>query len=170
MHSSLLSALSNPKFRCAAALIAVALVAAGCASRRPAPVEDRTAAQPPPIASVPQPAPPAAGAPSAPVPTYTVKRGDTLHQIALDSGLDYRELAAWNNIENANVIRVGQVLARGTGTTADPNASVTAQEVARVSRRRRCVHRRPSLPPRRHRGRNRRCRRVGAHLRRMRRT
>ena len=28
-------------------------------------------------------------------------------QIALDHGLDYRELAAWNNIENINVIRVG---------------------------------------------------------------
>jgi len=131
MHSSLLSALSNPQFRCAAALIAVALVAAGCASRRPAPVEDRSAAQPPPSASVPQTAPPAGGAPSAPVPTYTVKRGDTLHQIALDSGLDYRELAAWNNIENANVIRVGQVLRLAApGTTADGNAPVTAQEVA----------------------------------------
>jgi len=45
-----------------------------------------------------------------PVPTYTVKRGDTLYQIALDNGLDYRELAAWNNIENVNLIRVGQVL------------------------------------------------------------
>ena len=44
------------------------------------------------------------------MPTYTVKRGDTLYQIALDNGLDYRELAAWNNIENINVIRVGQVL------------------------------------------------------------
>jgi len=77
------------------------------------------------------PAPPVAGAPSAPAPTYTVKRGDTLHQIALDSGLDYRELAAWNNIENANVIRVGQVLRLAApGATADPNAPVAAQEVA----------------------------------------
>ena len=30
--------------------------------------------------------------------------------IALDNGLDYRDLAAWNNIENINRIRVGQVL------------------------------------------------------------
>jgi len=43
-------------------------------------------------------------------PTYTVKSGDTLYKIALDNGLDYRELAAWNNIENVNLIRVGQVL------------------------------------------------------------
>jgi lipoprotein NlpD len=42
--------------------------------------------------------------------TYTVKSGDTLYKIALDNGLDYRELAAWNNIENVNLIRVGQVL------------------------------------------------------------
>jgi lipoprotein NlpD len=39
-----------------------------------------------------------------------VKRGDTLYAIALDHGLDYRELAAWNNLENINVIRTGQVL------------------------------------------------------------
>jgi lipoprotein NlpD len=44
------------------------------------------------------------------VPTYTVKRGDTLYLIALDKGLAYRDLAAWNNIDNPNVIRVGQVL------------------------------------------------------------
>ena len=37
-----------------------------------------------------------AAEPEAPGPTYTVKRGDTLYQIALDNGLDYRELAAWN--------------------------------------------------------------------------
>ena len=42
--------------------------------------------------------------------TYTVKRGDTLRQIAVDHGLDYRDLAAWNNIENINRLSVGQVL------------------------------------------------------------
>lgn len=41
---------------------------------------------------------------------YTVKKGDTLYSIALDNGLDYKELAAWNNIENPNLILVGQVL------------------------------------------------------------
>jgi lipoprotein NlpD len=48
--------------------------------------------------------------PEAPPRLYTVKRGETLAQIALEQGLDYRELAVWNNIENPNVIRVGQVL------------------------------------------------------------
>ncbi|WP_374691542.1 peptidoglycan DD-metalloendopeptidase family protein [Accumulibacter sp.] len=50
---------------------------------------------------------------------YVVKRGDTLHSIALDHGLDYRELAAWNNIENPNRILVGQVLrVRAPGAAA----------------------------------------------------
>ena len=103
-------ALSNPVFRVAVAVACAAVLLAGCATRRPAPVEDRTmAGAQAPVVVVPPAGAPAATQP-APVPTYTVKRGDTLHQIALDTGLDYRELAAWNNIENVNVIRVGQVL------------------------------------------------------------
>ncbi|HET7380396.1 MAG TPA: transglycosylase SLT domain-containing protein, partial [Gaiellales bacterium] len=42
--------------------------------------------------------------------THTVKRGETLVGIALQYGLDYRELAAWNNITNPNVISPGRVL------------------------------------------------------------
>jgi lipoprotein NlpD len=92
-----------------ACLIAVIVVLAGCATHNAAPVLERTPLAPPPM-----PAP--AAEPSAPpgvevaVPTYTVKRGDTLYLIALDKGLAYRDLAAWNNIDNPNVIRVGQVL------------------------------------------------------------
>ena len=41
---------------------------------------------------------------------YTVKKGDTLYSIALDNGQSYRDVAAWNNIENPNMIRVGQSL------------------------------------------------------------
>ena len=106
-------ALSNAVFRVAVAVACAAVLLAGCATRRPAPVEDRTMAntQAPVVVVPPAGAPAVPGAAQpAPVPTYTVKRGDTLHQIALDTGLDYRELAAWNNIENVNVIRVGQVL------------------------------------------------------------
>jgi len=91
-----------------AAVIALVFVLASCASRRPAPVEDRSTRPPPPATAV------TPAAPALPVeatgPTYTVKRGDTLYAIALDHGLDYRELAAWNNLENINVIRTGQVL------------------------------------------------------------
>lgn len=41
---------------------------------------------------------------------YTVRRGDTLFSIALDHGLDYRELAEWNGITDPGVISVGQSL------------------------------------------------------------
>jgi len=42
--------------------------------------------------------------------SYTVRRGDTLYSIALDHGLDYRELASWNELADPNVIRVDQTL------------------------------------------------------------
>jgi len=42
--------------------------------------------------------------------TYTVKRGDTLYTVALDHGLDYKELAGWNQLADANLIKVGQQL------------------------------------------------------------
>jgi lipoprotein NlpD len=61
------------------------------------------------------PAAPVAEAPAPPpeekpIPTHVVKRGETLVGIALQHGLDYRELAAWNNVTNPNRIETGQVL------------------------------------------------------------
>jgi len=108
----------------ARALMTAAIVlAAGCMTRPPAPVSERTPLSPAPQ----QPsATPAAESPrerepeAPPPPTYTVKRGDTLAQIALDAGLDYRELASWNGIENPNVIRVGQVLVMAAPGSALP--------------------------------------------------
>jgi lipoprotein NlpD len=101
-------------------------------TRPPAPVVERGPFPPSPAGQVPR-AP--EGLPGreaeAPQPqTYTVKRGDTLYQIALDHGLDYRELAAWNNIDNVNVIRVGQILVLGPpsgqpGAATAPLAAVT---------------------------------------------
>jgi len=41
---------------------------------------------------------------------YTVKPGDRLLRIAMDNGQNWRDLVKWNNLENANVIEVGQVL------------------------------------------------------------
>jgi lipoprotein NlpD len=103
-------------------LVAVALVAAGCASR-PVPVEDRLISRSAlPGAGAPLRAPATAVAELPPAATYTVKRGDTLHQIALDTGLDYRDLAAWNNIGNANRIFPGQVLRLAAPGAAAPIA------------------------------------------------
>jgi lipoprotein NlpD len=96
----------------AAVLAAAAL--AGCAntSRTPAPVEDRSpgarAAQPAVVAEPPKVLP---GAENAGKPGYyTVRPGDTLLRIALEHGQNHRDIARWNNLENINVIEVGQVL------------------------------------------------------------
>jgi len=100
--------------RVAIALLVV--LVAGCATRAPAPVDDRRpapAAQPrPPVlqatpaASSASPAGSAAARPG----HYTVKRGDTLYSIALEHGADFRELALWNKLEDPSKIRVGQEL------------------------------------------------------------
>jgi lipoprotein NlpD len=41
---------------------------------------------------------------------YTVKNGDTLYSIAWRYGLDYQQLASWNNISSGYVIQPGQQL------------------------------------------------------------
>ena len=127
----------TPSDRIRALLVAVAaaLVLVGCMTRAPVPVEERT----PPVFGYPPPAPPPA--PEArepevrPQQLYTVKRGETLAQIAIDHGLDFRELAVWNNIENPNVIRVGQVLVLSPPGQAGggPGNVVTAPLVAAPS-------------------------------------
>jgi len=86
-------------------------------SRTPAPVDDRS----PPRAA----AKPAAPAPQAlPPDTYVVKRGDTLYSIALDQGVDWRELAAWNQLADPTRLQTGQVL-----RVRPPPAAATAEGV-----------------------------------------
>jgi lipoprotein NlpD len=41
---------------------------------------------------------------------YVVRKGDTLYSIALEKGVDYHDLAAWNHLTDINHIRVGQLL------------------------------------------------------------
>jgi lipoprotein NlpD len=114
-------------WRWAVAAIA-ALVLAGCASRSrtPAPVEDRAPAvrvQPAPVMA--DPVKPLPGAENAGKPGYyTVRPGDTLIRIALDSGQNWRDIARWNNIENPNVIEVGQVLRVIPPTGGAPEVAV----------------------------------------------
>lgn len=92
------------------------LLLAGCASKtgRQAPVEERgpqsasVAADPTPGAPPPKPLP---GAENAGKPGYyTVKPGDTLIRIGLESGQNWRDLVRWNALDNPNLIEVGQVL------------------------------------------------------------
>jgi len=62
---------------------------------------------------------------------YTVKRGDTVYSIALDAGLDYKELAAWNQLDDANVIKVGQQLRLRPPPGWKPEASDAEAAVVR---------------------------------------
>ena len=41
---------------------------------------------------------------------YSVRAGDTLIRIGLENGQNWRDIARWNNIDNPNVVEVGQVL------------------------------------------------------------
>lgn len=104
------------------ALAFCAALIAGCAVLNPAPVSERTpppkpGAKPAPVAAQPDAAPkPAASVTATPLPaaspagpTYTVKQGDTLFSIGKAHGIDFRDLAAWNNIDPAS-IKVGQQL------------------------------------------------------------
>ena len=99
-----------------AVLLLAALVLAGCASRgrHPAPVEDRSSGTRAPytgVAVAPEAARPLPGAENAGKPGYyTVRPGDTLIRIGLDSGQNWRDIARWNGMDNPNVIEVGQVL------------------------------------------------------------
>lgn len=49
--------------------------------------------------------------------TYTVKKGDTLSEIAQKFGTSVDELVRINNIQNKNMIKIGQVLQLTGGTT-----------------------------------------------------
>lgn len=105
-------------------LLGSLMLAAGCSSTRvaaPAPVEDRSAAWGGAMAR--NDIKPLPGAENAGKPGYfTVRPGDTLFRIALESGQSWRDVQAWNNLANPNLIEVGQVLRVvppvGQGTTA----------------------------------------------------
>jgi len=105
------------------------LVMAGCSSNRPAPVVDTRPSTPvtKPVLATPAAAP--ATPAEAPKPSlgdkvHVIQKGDTLISVALANGLDYRELAMWNNIDNPNVIKLGETL-RLTGP-GSPSAVATA--------------------------------------------
>ena len=58
---------------------------------------------------------------------YTVKPGDTLIRIGLESGQSWKDIARWNNLENANLIEVGQVLRVVAPTAAVASAPAPAE-------------------------------------------
>lgn len=89
------------------------LLLAGCEGPGFAPIRDET--RPPPDAgkTKPQAAKPAAAAqlPQSRLEgQHIVQKGDTLFAIAFQHGLDYRDLAFWNNLTSPDLIKIGQVL------------------------------------------------------------
>lgn len=115
-----------------------ALVLAGCGTRMTkAPVEDRgtsSASSSPSSVSgmVVTPIKPLPGAENAGKPGYyTVKAGDTLIRIGLENGQGWKDIARWNNLDNANLIEVGQVLrVAPPSATAATETGVVARPVA----------------------------------------
>ncbi|HET7865324.1 MAG TPA: peptidoglycan DD-metalloendopeptidase family protein [Burkholderiaceae bacterium] len=55
---------------------------------------------------------------------YTVKAGDTLLRVALETGQNWRDIQRWNSLDNAHVLQVGEVL-RVIPLNQDPGAVVT---------------------------------------------
>ena len=110
------------------ATIVTSVVLTGCGSRGTvlsrAPVEERnaTATTGTVTASLPASTVPVTSttlAPPKPLPGienagkpgyYTVKPGDTMIRIGLDSGQNWRDVTRWNGLDNPNIIEVGQVL------------------------------------------------------------
>jgi lipoprotein NlpD len=116
----------------------VALLIGGCAtSKTPAPVEERlvggraaaaasaaaasassaatpaaTAETRPVVAALPaDPTKPLPGAENAGKPGYyTIKPGDTMIRVGLETGQNWKDLVKWNNLDNPNIVEVGQVL------------------------------------------------------------
>jgi len=116
-------------------MVVGALVLSGCGSRtlNHAPVEDRGAG-----GSVPagadaraQPAKPPPGIENAGKPGYyTVKPGDTLIRIGLETGQSHKDISRWNTLENPNRIEVGQVIRVAPPAGGDSGAVVVGKPVA----------------------------------------
>ena len=116
---------------------AAAMYLSGCSSSgvNRAPVEDRGAGVTAPVPAAIDPGPGSSaqrqqpGSENAAKPGYyTVKPGDTLIRIGLDTGQNWRDVARWNALENPNLIEVGQVLrvvAPATVALAATTAAVT---------------------------------------------
>lgn len=128
------------KLRCLAILMA-ALVA-GCVSNVPAPVTERL-----PEMREKQPVVVTVAPEASPAGYYTVKKGDTLYAIALDHGQDYRDIAAWNFLDNPNVIKVGQQLRvtppEGAAPVVETRPVASPTKVEKVER----VENRPLTAP-----------------------
>ncbi|RZL49810.1 MAG: LysM peptidoglycan-binding domain-containing protein [Variovorax sp.] len=135
----------------AGATLAATLVMAGCAapSRPAAPVEDRGTMIGAPGASAASPGTPMLttdpyGKPLPGIENYgkpgyyTVRPGDTIRRIGLETGQTWQNLVRWNNLERPDIIEVGQVLrvippgVNPVGTTPPATAAGSVDPVTGV--------------------------------------
>lgn len=109
-----------------ASVALVGAFVAGCSTgpRAPAAVSDRsaTSAQAAAQRALPR------GAENAGKPGYyTVQPGDTLMRIGLDRGYSWRDIQAWNNLDNPDRLEVGQVLRVAPPETRTATVSTPVQ-------------------------------------------
>ena len=125
------------RIRVSGAVLGLALLMAGCAtSNLPAPLEDRGTMSRKSQADVTEVAKPLPGSENLGKPGYyAVRPGDTIMRIGLDTGQNWRDVVRWNNLENPNLIEVGQVLRviPPTGTSSAGNAGSTANSAPSTS-------------------------------------
>lgn len=133
----------------AVVLLAVVLAACSSPTRNRAPVEERAPTTRTPAGAVAAPVAAAAGATATPAGSalpgaeapprlppgaenagkpgyYTVRPGDTLIRIGLETGQNWRDIVRWNNLDNPNLIEVGQVLRVARPTGNEPSAAAVA--------------------------------------------
>ena len=89
-------------------VVLAGVILAGCSTQaNRAPVEDRGQSASSSAASEkPLPGAENAGKPG----YYTIKPGDTLIKVGLEHGQSWKDIARWSNLDNPNVIEVGQVV------------------------------------------------------------
>ncbi len=119
-------------------VFALGLLAGGCATTPPAPVEDRSIGSPRVRTGHDGRHPHGAAVPARGI--HRVERGDTLYSIAFRNGLDYRDLARRNRIDPPYTIYVGQAL------RLDGEPRRAAPAVARAPARTAAAPR-PTVPP-----------------------
>ena len=91
-----------------------------CGATAPAPVEDRS--RPAERAEAPE------DRDAAPDGQHLVARGDTLYSIAFDHGLDWRDLASWNEIGSPYLIYPGQALRLSPDQAPPPDRLASAPD------------------------------------------
>ncbi|MDP3701479.1 MAG: peptidoglycan DD-metalloendopeptidase family protein [Hylemonella sp.] len=64
---------------------------------------------------------------------YTVKPGETLIRIGLETGQNWKDIAAWNNLAQPNQIEVGQVLRVTPPVVAAESSGVVSRPVGSAS-------------------------------------